>query len=109
MCGLRVRRHPHQRVILLHQTPGEFIRRHRKALGLRVEDLANRINMSRSAVLGWEHDRRIPNRRYALALSAALEVDQDELARVIIAHVMEDPRADALGRHGWCPPPKPRG
>jgi transcriptional regulator with XRE-family HTH domain len=41
---------------------GERIRLRRQQLGLRQADLAARVGVSESAVLGWEKDRFFPSR-----------------------------------------------
>ncbi len=51
---------------------GEKVRDHRKQLGMTQQELADRLGVSRRAVVAWEHDGKLPKRAEIYTELAAL-------------------------------------
>jgi len=71
-------------------TLGQFINRRRKRLSLTQEQLADRLNVSKSAVAKWETDGGIPDRDNLYRLAEILGVTVDDLHHVIDISKSED-------------------
>ncbi len=69
---------------------GKYIANRRKLLHMTQEDLARRMNISKSAVAKWEIDRGLPDRENLKNLSKVLGVTLDELYHVINYEKAED-------------------
>jgi len=69
---------------------GQFITLRRKHLHMTQEQLASRLNVSKSAVAKWENDGGIPDRDNLYRLSEVLGISVDELHRVIANPNFED-------------------
>ena len=62
---------------------GKFISKRRKFMRLTQEELAKRIEVSKSAIAKWETDGGLPERDNLRKLSEALNVSVDDLHRII--------------------------
>jgi len=62
---------------------GGFIAKRRRILRLTQEQLADRLNVSKSAVAKWETDGGIPDRDNLKKLSDEIGVSVDDLHRII--------------------------
>lgn len=60
---------------------GTQIKQRRKALGLTQQELADKLNLSRSTVANWEIDRNYPDIKLLLSISEILDIplEEDEL------------------------------
>ena len=71
-------------------TLGQFIQKRRKRLYLTQEQLADRIQVSKSAIAKWETDGGIPDRDNLFRLGEALGVSVDDMHRIIESSNYED-------------------
>lgn len=62
---------------------GRFISERRKALRMTQEELAAKMNVSKSAIGKWETDGGIPDRDNLKKLSSVINVSVDDLHRII--------------------------
>ncbi len=62
---------------------GQFISQRRKRMYLTQEELASRLNVSKSAIAKWETDGGLPDRDNLRKLSEVMGVSVDDLHRVI--------------------------
>lgn len=62
---------------------GRYIAIRRKHMHMTQEELAEKINVSKSAVAKWETDGGIPDRDNLRHLSEVLKVSVDDLHRII--------------------------
>lgn len=62
---------------------GEFISRRRKHIRLTQEELADKMNVSKSAIAKWETNRGIPDRDNMQRLSEVLSVSVNDLYRLV--------------------------
>lgn len=69
---------------------GEFIACRRKSLRLTQEELAERLNVSKSAVAKWETDGGVPDRDNLFRLGETLGVSVNDLHRIIDSRNFED-------------------
>lgn len=69
---------------------GGFIADRRKWLHMTQEELAERVNVSKSAVAKWETNGGIPDRDNLKKLSEVIHVSVDDLHRVINSINYED-------------------
>ena len=60
---------------------GNKIKSRRVALSLTQEELAEKLNVSRSTVSNWEIDRNYPDLSSIVELSAVLDMTLDELLK----------------------------
>lgn len=60
---------------------GSKIRERRLALDMTQEELAHRLNVSRSTFLNWEIDRNYPDISFILGLSEILDLSLEELLK----------------------------
>lgn len=60
---------------------GQKIKSRREALKLSQEELAKRLNVTRSAISNWEIDRNYPDVQTLVYLSVELDISLDELMR----------------------------
>lgn len=58
---------------------GTQIKQRRKALGLTQQELADKLNLSRSTVANWEIDRNYPDIKLLLSISEILDITLEEL------------------------------
>ncbi|MBR4760879.1 MAG: helix-turn-helix transcriptional regulator [Lachnospiraceae bacterium] len=69
---------------------GKFIANRRKYMRLTQEELADKINVSKSAIAKWETDAGIPDRDNLQRLAKAIGVSVDDLHRIIDTNNLED-------------------
>lgn len=69
---------------------GEFISMRRNYLKMTQEELAARLNVSKSAVAKWETNRGIPDRENISNIAKVLRVSIDDLYRVIESEDLKD-------------------
>lgn len=62
---------------------GELIARRRKHIRLTQEELADKMNVSKSAIAKWETNRGIPDRDNMQRLSEVLSVSVNDLYRLV--------------------------
>lgn len=62
---------------------GELISRRRKHIRLTQEELADKMNVSKSAIAKWETNRGIPDRDNMQRLSEVLSVSVNDLYRLV--------------------------
>lgn len=67
----------------LKMSLGRFIADRRKCLHMTQEELAEKINVSKSAIAKWETNGGIPDRDNLKSLSEAIHVSVDDLYRII--------------------------
>lgn len=58
---------------------GTQIKQRRKTLGLTQQELADKLNLSRSTVANWEIDRNYPDIKLLLSISEILDITLEEL------------------------------
>ena len=58
---------------------GEQIKARRTELNITQQDLADRLNVSRSAISNWETDKNYPDLQIIVQISEALQISLDEL------------------------------
>ena len=63
----------------MNETFGQRFQRLRKRLGLKQEDIANKVNVSAQAVSKWENDLSAPDISILPTLADILNVSLDEL------------------------------
>ena len=66
-----------------YMTLGNFIAKRRRILRLTQEQLAERLNVSKSAVAKWETDGGLPDRDNLKKLSAEIGVSVDDMHRIM--------------------------
>ena len=71
-------------------TLGQFLSKRRKYMRLTQEELAEKVNVSKSAIAKWETDAGLPGRDNLLRLSKVMNVSLDELHRIIDNAEAED-------------------
>ena len=71
-------------------TLGQFLSKRRKYMRLTQEELAEKVNVSKSAIAKWETDAGLPDRDNLLRLSKVMNVSLDELHRIIDNAEAED-------------------
>ncbi len=64
-------------------TLGQFIAQRRKSLGWTQEQLADKVNVSKSAIAKWETDGGIPDRDNLYRLSNAIKISVSDLHVII--------------------------
>ena len=64
-------------------TLGQFIAQRRKSLGWTQEQLADKVNVSKSAIAKWETDGGIPDRDNLYRLSNAIKISMTDLHMII--------------------------
>ena len=72
---------------------GEKIKTNRAELGFTQEELAEKLNVSRSCVANWESGRNYPDLQLIVSISDTLNVSLDELLREdceVIKQITED-------------------
>ncbi len=69
---------------------GEFISRRRNNMQLTQEELAKKLNVSKSAIAKWETNGGIPDRDNLLRLADALGVTVDGLHKIINSEKNEE-------------------
>ena len=69
---------------------GKFIAKRRKYMRLTQEELADKINVSKSAIAKWETDAGIPDRDNLQRLAKAIGVSVDDLHRIIGTKDLDD-------------------
>lgn len=62
---------------------GKFIAKRRKYLHLTQEDLANQLNLSKSAIAKWETDGGIPDRDNIYRLAEVIGVSVEDIYHII--------------------------
>lgn len=62
---------------------GKFIAKRRKYLHLTQEDLANQLNVSKSAIAKWETDGGIPDRDNIYRLAEVIGVSVEDIYHII--------------------------
>lgn len=62
---------------------GEFIAIRRKRFGMTQEDLARKMNVSKSAVAKWETDGGVPDRDNLYKLCEIIGVSVDDMYQII--------------------------
>jgi len=62
---------------------GKYIATRRKHMHMTQEELAEKINVSKSAIAKWETDGGIPDRDNLRRLSEVMKVSVDDLHRII--------------------------
>ena len=67
----------------LKMSLGRFIADRRKCLHMTQEELAEKINVSKSAIAKWETNGGIPDRDNLKSLSEAIHVSVDDVYRII--------------------------
>ena len=75
---------------MLKMSLGKFIAKRRKFMRLTQEELADRINVSKSAIAKWETDAGIPDRDNLQRLAKAIGVSVDDMHRIIETKDLED-------------------
>ncbi|WP_330682967.1 helix-turn-helix domain-containing protein [[Clostridium] aminophilum] len=65
------------------QSLGRFISARRKKMRLTQEELADKVNVSKSAVAKWETDGGLPDRDNLKRIAEVMNVSVDDLHRVI--------------------------
>ena len=75
---------------MLKMSLGKFIAKRRKFMRLTQEELAERINVSKSAIAKWETDAGIPDRDNLQRLAKAIGVSVDDMHRIIETKDLED-------------------
>ena len=60
---------------------GTQIKKHRSALALSQEELAEKIFVSRQSISNWENDKTYPDIKSLLMLSELFEISVDELIK----------------------------
>ena len=75
---------------MLKMSLGKFIAKRRKYMRLTQEELAEKINVSKSAIAKWETDAGIPDRDNLQRLAKAINVSVDDLHRIIDTNDLED-------------------
>ncbi|WP_081843973.1 helix-turn-helix domain-containing protein [[Clostridium] aminophilum] len=65
------------------QSLGRFISARRKKMRLTQEELADKVNVSKSAVAKWETDGGLPDRDNLKKIAEVMNVSVDDLHRVI--------------------------
>ncbi len=75
---------------MLKMSLGKFIAKRRKFMRLTQEELADRINVSKSAIAKWETDAGIPDRDNLQRLAKAIGVSVDDMHRIIGTKDLED-------------------
>ena len=60
---------------------GEQIKARRTELNITQQDLADRLNVSRSAISNWETDKNYPDLQIIVQISEALQISLDELLK----------------------------
>lgn len=73
---------------------GKFIADRRKKLHMTQEELAARINVSKSAVAKWETDGGIPDRDNLKNLASVINVSVDWLYRIIQGEEVDDKKLE---------------
>lgn len=71
-------------------TLGQFIAQRRKSLGWTQEQLADKVNVSKSAIAKWETDGGIPDRDNLYRLSNAIKISVSDLHVIIRNSGKED-------------------
>ncbi len=71
-------------------TLGQFIAQRRKSLGWTQEQLAEKVNVSKSAIAKWETDGGIPDRDNLYRLSNAIKISMTDLHMIIRHSGKED-------------------
>lgn len=69
---------------------GEVIAKRRKYLHLTQEDLANQINVSKSAIAKWETDGGIPDRDNIYRLAEVIGVSVEDMYHIISRNESEN-------------------
>lgn len=69
---------------------GEYISRRRKYLRLTQDQLAELLNVSKSAVAKWETDGGIPDRGNLKKLAEVLGIGISDLYRIIDSNVVDE-------------------
>lgn len=62
---------------------GQFISKRRKSMYLTQEELAEKLNVSKSAIAKWETDGGIPDRDNLKRLATVMNLSVDDLHRII--------------------------
>ena len=62
---------------------GQYIAKRRKYMGLTQEELAEKVDVSKSAIAKWETDRGLPDRDNLKRLSVVINVPVEEMHRII--------------------------
>ena len=62
---------------------GKFIAKRRKYLHLTQEDLANQLNVSKSAIAKWETDGGIPDRDNIYRLAEVIGISVEDIYHII--------------------------
>lgn len=65
----------------MHAVNGPLMKRQRRRLGLRQEDVARELGVDRSTVASWETGRAYPDPRLLAPLAAFLQTTTDKLLR----------------------------
>lgn len=73
---------------------GKFIADRRKKLHMTQEELAARINVSKSAVAKWETDGGIPDRDNLKNLASVINVSVDDMHRIMQGVDSKDEKMD---------------
>jgi len=63
----------------------QVLRRRRIAMGLNQERLAKKVGVTGAAVSGWENGARVPRAASVPDLSAALQIDVETLANLVMS------------------------
>ncbi len=71
-------------------TLGQFIAQRRKRMGWTQEQLADKMNVSKSAIAKWETDGGIPDRDNLFRLSKAINISVSDLHLIIRNSGKED-------------------
>ncbi len=69
---------------------GKFIADRRKSLHMTQEEMANKMNVSKSAIAKWETNGGIPDRDNLIKLSEVINVSVDDLYKIISSSSMEE-------------------
>ena len=69
---------------------GQFIQNKRKQMYLTQEELAEKMNVSKSAIAKWETNGGVPDRDNLKKLSEVFAVSVDELHKIIKCNALED-------------------
>lgn len=74
---------------------GRFIAQRRRYLGMTQQELAEKMNISKSAVAKWETDGGVPNRDNLKILADTLRVSVDCMYRI-----MDESRNNEIQKEG---------
>lgn len=82
-----------------YETPGEFIRARRQALGWSLQAFADRVGVSFALAGYWERDQKPTAISYCRAIARALDLTDEEREELILLaqKLAEDTRLERSG------------